>query len=149
MLLKLIAEIEKTFVDVEYPGDDHLATSKIRWDSLEFAEAVKGKHWKELSKDVLLEYAAELIWLTPEAVRFYLPAFMIAELGPDGLGYNSYTFTFLQPSDPSNSKLMELFSYKLSAFTADEKAVLRAFVKFGIEVDHIYDDEETVKFWNL
>lgn len=147
---KLIDVIEKTFEDVEYPGDDNLAAYKDNWESIYFAKAVKGKHWKELSKDVLLKYEDSLNQLTPEAIRFYMPAFLIAELSPGGLGYNPFVFWFqLTPPDPAKVKHMEVFLSKLSAFTPDEKAVLRAYVKLEIEANYLFDEEEMIKFWNL
>ncbi len=143
---KLITVIEETFADVDYPGDDHLAASKERWESVKFAEAIRGKHWKELSEDILY-YADDLTWLTPEAIRFYLPAFLIPVLKP--CGYSDWVYWFLQPLYPPGSKHAERFRYKLSAFSAEEKAVLRAFVRLAIEAGALCREKETLKFWNL
>lgn len=71
---ELIQKIEVAFADVPYPGDDNIGIH------LE-GEAYVGKtDWRKIPLDFLLGYGTTLLDLTPEAVQFYLPAFMCATL---------------------------------------------------------------------
>jgi len=50
-------QIEAAFADTPYPGD-----ANIGWDGIE--DALRGKHWRELSVDVLFQERGELSFLT-------------------------------------------------------------------------------------
>lgn len=67
---ELIQQIEAAFADVEYPGDHSLYRTN------ETKELI-GKHWKNLPLE-LLRVQERILYLSPEALRFYLPAYLIA-----------------------------------------------------------------------
>lgn len=77
---EIINEINKAFGKLRCPPDDLL----VRGDDIESVEiknAFKGKHWEEIdSKFLLNEYRESLLFFSPMAFRFYLPAYMIVVL---------------------------------------------------------------------
>jgi hypothetical protein len=72
----LCRHIRESFGPMPYPGDDKIVSGYNSEDK-EILRLLKGHHCQEvswLSLDLLRE---ELILLTPEGFRFYLPAFML------------------------------------------------------------------------
>jgi hypothetical protein len=45
-------------------------------ECVEIQQAFAGKHWSELSQETLIRENYALAFLTPEAFRFYLPAYL-------------------------------------------------------------------------
>ena len=72
--------IESAFAETQYPGDDNLGYSAQNWDGIAVTRWLKGKKWQELDVSTYQTTHAEIPYLTVEAHRYYLPAFMIAVL---------------------------------------------------------------------
>jgi hypothetical protein len=72
--------IERAFADVPYPGDDGIAHNQHYGDGEEVAAAFKGQHWRTVPVEVLGRQAESGSFFTPEACRFFLPAYMLAEI---------------------------------------------------------------------
>jgi len=72
-------QVEEAFRDVPYPGDDHL-TDGSSMEALDVADFLRGRDWRDLRLDELVTNHASLFFMTPEAVRFYLPAYLTATL---------------------------------------------------------------------
>ena len=67
------------FREMPYPGDEHIV-SHIRgdcWECEKIKNALKGRHWRDLSFESLDHLREALTFMSPEGFRFYLPAFMI------------------------------------------------------------------------
>ena len=85
--------IRRTFADTQYPGDDALVRS--RGDQPDAVVALfRGKtDWRTLSADYVDRAGAvspsALSFLSPDAFRFYLPAYLLADI--DG------ALTFTEP----------------------------------------------------
>lgn len=81
--LRLKAEIEAAFADVQYPGDRNLVESRIP-DDLDVAAFFKGvnwQDWKEKPGQLLTPGVnGYLFSLSPAAFRYYLPLYMIFTL---------------------------------------------------------------------
>lgn len=72
--------IEAAFADVPYPGDDHIAYHDC--DECDDIRAFfRGKSWRELSLPELYGWFAAINLLTPQALHYFLPGFMLASLG--------------------------------------------------------------------
>jgi Family of unknown function (DUF6714) len=69
-------EIREAFATVPYPGDDRIC--KPGSFGAELAKAFRGKCWSDLDMDTIASFHVDLPVLTPEAFRYYLPAFMLA-----------------------------------------------------------------------
>lgn len=72
-------EIEEAFSDVPYPGDNNIVSHKC-WECDEILETMRGTHWKDWvtgPPENCRELMGALFLLTPEAYRFYFPAYLI------------------------------------------------------------------------
>lgn len=74
--------ITDAFKDVPYPGDDRIAgCSRIGCDDCDvIPEHFKGTTWQEHNPPSLTGFDAAISFFYPEALRYYLPAFLIATL---------------------------------------------------------------------
>ncbi|MBT8446816.1 MAG: hypothetical protein HKO62_01005 [Gammaproteobacteria bacterium] len=81
----LIARIEQAFSDVPYPGDDDLTDSTYGEEPAALVEAFRGRtDWRALSSEFLNQapdgWASALSFFSGAAFRFYLPAYLIADI---------------------------------------------------------------------
>jgi hypothetical protein len=81
----LIARIEQAFADVAYPGDDDLTDSSYGEEPAAPIEDFRGKtDWRALDSGFLDQapdgWASALSFFSGRALRFYLPAYLIADL---------------------------------------------------------------------
>jgi hypothetical protein len=72
-----IKAVEAAFANVEYPGDDHIVvkTDVVVDDRDTIYDSFKGKHWRDLTMDILIENREHIVFLTPHGYQFFLPAF--------------------------------------------------------------------------
>lgn len=73
-------DVEIAFNNVPYPGDDNLIAFTGHWESPDVLEAFRGKHWRDISLDVLFTHRLSLSLFSPKAFLFNLPAYLIAAL---------------------------------------------------------------------
>ncbi len=73
--------IRSAFADVQYPGDDNIAgCSRIGCDDCDpIAAYFKGTTWQEHNLQTLAGYA-DIGFFYLEALHYYLPAYMLAEI---------------------------------------------------------------------
>jgi hypothetical protein len=139
--------IEKAFANMQYPGDDNLV-----WSShdafVDFYETFRGKHWKNISENTLYSWRHDLHRFTPEAFRYYLPAFIISELrSTEGADLEAVIF-YLTPPEEEGPKT-EFFQSRIEGFTPHQKEVLTALVTLytGIESTNTNNHRRAIDFW--
>lgn len=135
-------KIDDAFADVPYPGDDHIC--KKGSDGAELTKALRGVHWRDLEIATIASHHVDMPLLTPEAFRFYLPAFMLALMShyqhagtlPMSLLHNlmppdsgSLEKFMDNATDPSKQGRVGDFLNRLIAFSPKEKAAIRLFVE--------------------
>ena len=81
----LIEQILAAFVTAEYPGDENLRNSNEGDEPFLLEEEFKGKKdWTTLDSEFLDrapdDYSTALSFFSPKAFRFYLPAYLVADL---------------------------------------------------------------------
>jgi hypothetical protein len=78
----LAARIKEVFAARDYPGDDNLVYDNSGYDLelVEIAEAFRGKHWRELSPEMLRYHHSALSFFASAAFRYYLLAFMLGAI---------------------------------------------------------------------
>jgi hypothetical protein len=143
--VKLQREIEHAFASVKYPGDDQLVynSSGQHLECKEVAEAFRGKHWKALSLETLSHHSSGLFFLTPEAYRFYLPAYLIS----GSLHYDeaegvadSVVFSLIPPSAAKDIALYGALSeMRIGSLSLTQRNAIRAFLQF-LKEHHSEDD---------
>ena len=133
--------IEAAFAETNYPGDTQLVddNSGYHLECNEVAAAFRGKHWKEVPLETLRYHSAGIFFLTPEAYRFYLPAYLLAAV----LHYDqvdtlpdSVVFSLIPPSDARD---VEAYRQRVEGFTATQRQVIRCFLEFQKQ-HHSQDD---------
>src|SRR4030042_1474845 len=78
----IVAAVNRAFWNVPYPGDDRLLAEDC-CDSHELERLQSqgwNSHWANVPEEVIEWHANSLAFLSPEAYRFYLPAFIIYSL---------------------------------------------------------------------
>src|SRR5689334_13102009 len=61
-------EVEEAFTTVTYPGDDKLVSDPNYYECPEVIEAFRGKHWRDISLDVLFDHRDKLALFSPEGL---------------------------------------------------------------------------------
>ncbi len=107
------ASIEEAFADVPYPGDDNITNCGYKenfgsacWECIEIADYFRSKTWHSHKVKDLRYHEAALNLFTEEALHYYLPAFVLAELeDPEEADviYDGLIFIFT-PSGSSGAK---------------------------------------------
>lgn len=130
----LVREIEGAFANVEYPGDEKLVydTSGKHLECVEVADALRGKNWRELSVEELRYSPSNLHFMTPEAVHYYLPAYLRASmLSYDEAGAVPETLLWILKSPPATrTDDQRAFASFADRLTPRQKAVIRSFLEF-------------------
>lgn len=152
---KIVRQIEEAFADTPYPGDSNIGWG-CGWEGKEFERVLRGKHWKELSLEIIFTHRDELPCTTPEGFRFYLPAFMLATL----LHYDeidTLSGNLISSLSPDNGDLYEHSLKHLSKFARDEQVAILAFLKSYLKLhpgDYGLDSpvygpilEKGIEFW--
>lgn len=84
-MIELISRIEQAFADVTYPGDEDLTDSTYGEEPAALVEEFRGKtDWRQLDPEILDQapdgWASALSFFSASALRFYLAAYLIADL---------------------------------------------------------------------
>ena len=84
-MTSLVRQISAAFDAVSYPGDDNLTDSSYGEEPEALAREFKGKHaWQALDDEFLNQapegWGTALSFFSPEAFRFYLPAYLLADI---------------------------------------------------------------------
>ena len=106
----IIKTIRESFEDNVYPGDDNLFGDVYDPDIPAFSDILHGKHWKEtLSILEKLEgpsfyfYQSMFVFMTPESLHYYTPAFLIISMDPKADVVRDH---FLSELDPNQSECL-------------------------------------------
>jgi hypothetical protein len=147
---QLVKQIEDAFSDVEYPGDEKIVITTEYFDNLKLLLDFKGKHWKEINTEMILQHRFDLSRLTPEAFRFYLPAYLIASLrGEDRGEIIPHVIWNLDPQE-SEGNFRNEFLARVKGLSSKQIAAIKAFIKFFVERQtHLMsDDKRMQQFWD-
>jgi len=76
---QIAADVRRVFADVRPPPLGGYVMH-VCPECAELEEALRGRAWQDLSFDILFTHRDALPLLSPPALRFYLPAFLLAVL---------------------------------------------------------------------
>jgi hypothetical protein len=124
---RLRREIEAAFADAPRPADDHLVRhpDATSGDDAEIAAAFRGKRWDELPIELLAHHHEAVFFLTPEAYRYFLPAYLIACVGGVRRAGNIAS-AVVSSLTPPRGGVDAGFEAKLQGFTAAQRAAIRS-----------------------
>jgi hypothetical protein len=127
-----LLQIDLAFGHLPIPDDDHLVldNSGYHLECNQVKEKFRGRHWRSLLlKDLEFE-ADSLAFFTPEAFRFFLPAYIRVSL----LNYEeadiipmSVLGSLTRPQDPA---LSEYFKSRLGVLDNAQRGCLKNFIFF-------------------
>lgn len=149
LVREIAREVEDAFATVTYPGDDKLVVYPDSYECWNLEEAFRGKHWRDISLDVLLTHRFSLVLFSPEAFRFYLPCFLVAALlHPRETDTPWAVFDNLLLPEEEGPK-MDKFLARICPLDARQKAVVRRFVELYIQLQGDPDPQwdRTLSFW--
>lgn len=78
---KLVATIERAWAGTPPPPEGQITAAAKRYDdSAELEKALQGRHWRDVSHETVYTARLDLSLLSPEGLRYYLPAWLLAAL---------------------------------------------------------------------
>jgi hypothetical protein len=81
--LALCREITTAFAHTPYPGDNRLCGSGVGDEPAEMAMELRGVQWQSAHPTLLAQCYSALSFLSAEGFRYFLPAFLLADLLDD------------------------------------------------------------------
>jgi hypothetical protein len=128
----LLERLETAFGELPMPEDDHLVLddSGYHLECNQVKAKFRGRHWRSLSPADLQGEADSLAFFTPEAFRFFLPAYVrvsvldfeLADLIPMVV-----VGALMRPADPG---LLGYYQSRIATLDGPQRAVLRQFLSF-------------------
>lgn len=124
-------QIEGAFSRESYPGDNHL-TEGSSLEAGDVSSFLKGRRWQDFRVEELARNHESLFFMTPEAVRYYIPAFLIASVRhyDDSDKIPSTLLFFLNPFSMTDSNYQSRFKQRFEPFTDSERSALIAFLEY-------------------
>ena len=159
---RVLATIRSAFRDTEHPGDTFLQGSFEGTEPREVAEAFSGvREWSQLDTAVLDAHYAALGFLSDGGFRFFLPAYLVADLEgglqtADPVFYLTHGFSDDVPSAAAGSRThdrriekstfvnprrfgaMTWYDYarkRLSVFTREEAGAVVSYLEYRRDLD--------------
>jgi hypothetical protein len=159
----VINQIHEAFGENEYPGDGFLQGSFEGCEPYEEIEPFKGADdWRIIESELLDTYSGALSFFSEAGLRFFLPAYLIADLhnkletadplfvlthGFSDLSIKHWTKTcvFVRKTgrtafvNPKRYGAMTFYDYarcRLSVFTSEEAKAIVAYLRYKRDSDH-------------
>jgi hypothetical protein len=165
-----IGQIREAFANVEYPGDEFLQGSFDGCEPYEVVSPFKGKHdWQTIDAEFLDAHYDALSFFSEGGFRFFLPAYMIADVEnklqtADPVFHLTHGFSdssvevpaktrtfvrrfgksvFVNPRRYGAITFYDYARYRLSVFTTEEARAIVAYLRHRRENDpHQLDTRE-------
>lgn len=125
-LERLKQQIEQAFADVPYPGDENIGADPYDWECAELNQHLRGKHWREIPRDLLQYHQHDLPSFSPAGLQYYLPAYLLAALDnfvdvPDFTVYHV---------NPEVGDLHDYWAKRFEGMTAAQKNAIRSWLEY-------------------
>lgn len=132
-------KINKAFDSAVYPGDKNIGDQPpgVCLETDAIVEFFHGKQWQDITLEELQEgykgdASACLAFMTPEAYRFYVPAYMLIALS----NYNEADVTadtainsFIPP-DESSADMYQWWEQRVGGFPPEQRETIIAFLEY-------------------
>lgn len=163
---KLKTQVRDAFSDVEFPGDWCLRGSNEGDEPFLLEQEFQGKSdWRALDAEFLDqapgEYSTALCFFSDEAFRFYLPAYITADIdghlkSVDVVSHLTHGFTDAGKLEKVNPRRygertwFESASHKMAVFNRKQAVAIVAYLKFKREKEDYWQesiDQALTNFW--
>lgn len=169
---EVISQILTAFSNVQYPGDAYLLGSREGDEPFDEVEPFKGKEdWKKIDAGFLDGQAGALVFFSETALRFYLPAYLVADLNDllssaDPLFIVTHGFSEVETQiekgdrifhvrsgrsalvNPRRFGAMTFYDYsrfRLSVFTREEAGVIVSYLRYRLEKTTTEFEKESIE----
>ena len=133
--------INAAFANARYPGDDNIGYDKTgeHLECKQVAEHFRGTTWQNVDLAFLQKYAeradvsATLTFMSPEAFRYYLPAFLLVvaeHFGEVDVLVQTVISSITPRRDQSDRTLVEFVRKRLEGFTLEQRQAIRLFLEY-------------------
>lgn len=126
----LAEKIRAAFADVPPPAEDNISPFADE-ESNQLVGAITGKDWRTLPAEFIEERHSQLVLLTPEAFRYYLPAYLLRGLE-----------MFLDPKNYFTVDDLQVFHY--SSMVAESTAL--SFIPDDLVDDHGHEQYQQRRY---
>jgi hypothetical protein len=160
----VIEEIRSAFRDSEYPGDDYLQGSHEGSEPSAEIDPFKGKqNWESVPPQLLDRHYAALTFFSEAGLRFFLPAYLIADIkgeletadplftlvhgffdiavehriGDQVFIRKSGESAFINPRRYGGMRFYDYARYRLSIFTREEVKAIVVYLSYKKGIDPV------------
>jgi hypothetical protein len=149
-------QIRQAFTSAVYPGDDNLTRSHEGDEGFLLEDDFRGKtRWQELDPAFIDRagggFASALAFFSDAAFRFYLPAYLIADLAGQLLyaqplfylyhGLDAYGSTSVNPRRYGKLTWRQASEARFAVFTQQEAEAILAYLSFQLESGRLIGSE--------
>lgn len=133
--------IGTAFASRPHPGDENIAHTDRRYPDYEghrISDFLRGKTWQQITSETLLQdYQGDprgpLFFTTDDGFRYYLPAFLLMALDPQGEEItDSLVFALTAPGKHKEEDLQR-FHERMEKLTSDERAAVICTLHYLVE----------------
>jgi hypothetical protein len=159
----LIKQIQDAFANVPYPADGNISQSSCggtgqRCEECQnIQDAFVSKRWQDLRPNFVLQFYDSLPLLTPNGLRYFLPAYLFAGLTNDYDLVAEFTIYALCPPiqlQPEEDKWYkkfgetkyEYFIHRMQGYTSEQKAAIASYLRFQ-QINEPFDDYSAAIQW--
>ncbi|MBI5595623.1 MAG: hypothetical protein HY928_05975 [Elusimicrobia bacterium] len=126
--------IRQAFAKTPAPGPHDLTDSRQGDEPFEYAVEFRGKDWKSLGVGFLSHHSSALSFFSPAALRYFIPAFMLADLtGADWNGDPVFALTHgLSKEDEEKDDTFDwaaIARRKFDPFSPEERQAVAAYLE--------------------
>jgi hypothetical protein len=159
--IEVIEMINAAFADNTYPGDDYLLGSTEGSEPMDEVQPFIGlEEWSQVSPDILDKHSGSLNFFSEAGFRFFLPAFMVADLNEqlvyaDPLfslvhGFSNISISheirgkafirktgqdaFINPKRYAALTFEDYSRFRLSVFTREEAAAIVSYLQYKKDI---------------
>ncbi|MEO6909182.1 MAG: DUF6714 family protein [Abditibacteriaceae bacterium] len=147
-------QIEEAFKDVSYPGDNNIVVEGNDPEGQWIKNDLRGTHWKDLLQDEnkLFQHYPSILFFTPQALKFFLPAYLIASTNfetSDMIGETLINTLTPRPYGLRSTPKLAEFTRVL---TPSQNRAVKLFLEF-IRDEYLQDPDDTPSqalrcYWN-
>ncbi|RKH49680.1 hypothetical protein D7X55_02740 [Corallococcus sp. AB049A] len=118
--------IEHAFSGVPRPEKERIAYARGAWETPELVRDFGGRHWKDVPIEKVRDHAAHLPLFSPEALAYYLPAYLNAALVD--LDVRDFLLSALTISNEAQPDLRAFFLRRFDRLSPLQKDAIRMFL---------------------
>jgi hypothetical protein len=141
-------DVEEAFAHVPYPGDDKLLRYPGYYENDDVLATFRGKHWKDITPQMLVVHQHSLSLFSPEAFRFFLPCLLISAMLHSDVTDLLWGTLFYNLA-PGHSD-MDFLNERTNLLDARQKSVVRRYVELYVQTETSLPDprkEQALAFW--